>query len=50
MSSFQFCGKKWFNKATKVHFEFFVRETNCCVFTAVVVIAKKTCPTAMQDV
>ena len=50
MSSFQFCGKRCFNKTAKVHFEFFVRETNCCVFTTVVVIAKATCPAAMQDV
>ena len=40
-----FVVKKCFNKVTKVYFECFERETNCCVTTT-----KTTCPTATQDV
>ena len=50
MSSIQFCGKKCFNKVTKVYFECFVSENNCCVGTTVVTLTKTTCPTATQDV
>ena len=52
MSSIDFCDTQYFNKITKVYFEYFVRVTNCCVYTTVVTVTKTTYPTEgrMSDI